>query len=95
MVESDIKVDVPEVPESPMPPTSVDDRDDILGLIFYITTPKYSITSLATSAVRFRDFFGSIGRACRAQENPSVKKENPERPPISIAAFQVFLCSSR
>ena len=41
VVARDIKVDVPEVPESPMP-TSVDDRDDILGLIFYITTPKYS-----------------------------------------------------
>ena len=48
VVERDIKADVPE---SPMP-TSVDDRDDILGLIFYITTPKYSITSLATLVLR-------------------------------------------
>ena len=59
VVERDIKVDVPEVPESPMPPTSVDDRDDILGLVFYITTPKYSITSLATSE-RLCDFETSL-----------------------------------
>ena len=51
VVERDTKVDVPEVPGSPVPPTSVDDRDDILGLVFYITTPKYSITSLG-KAVR-------------------------------------------
>ena len=37
VVERDIKADVPEVPESPMP-SSVDDRDDILGLIFYHNT---------------------------------------------------------
>ena len=54
-----IKVDVSEVPESPMPPTSVDDRDDILGLVFYITTPKYGITSLATSE-RLCDFETSL-----------------------------------
>ena len=102
VVDRDIKVEVPEVPESPMP-ISVDDREDIFGLISIrqvqrVQHPKISchnhLPPLICTILRLLWLYGE-GVSSSGESKCRGRRPRTPTDKHCIAIDQVFLCSSR